>query len=1081
MDARQPETPKRAGLLSHLSDFLRWLLMLALVTAAVGAFALYFIHSKLDEEIRLYVETTFQRHYPEFIIRVRSAHRVQGRGVEIRGLSIAEPGRVGKPEPLVYVEELFAACATDLPDLAAGEVRSSRLMLRGIKLRAMRLPDGGWNLARLLPFPEFGGSPPITIEDGYLELIDLQGSTPRVLSLRDLALQWTPAAAPDVAAKLQLPKVLQIQGSFTGDYLGRITFSGQVDPGRKLFDLAGAVERLDLSQQTIDALPEELSRHLAPLRSATGMLNFDYRLAKAEPSSTHVTCELAGSFTGRVEDRRLPQPLSNVRLPFEYNAQGLIIRDAFAQFGPAQLQLSANLARLEATTPYALRLKATRLLLDEPLAQALPADWRALWDKFAPRGNTDADVTLQYDGRRLKAAVSAHLLDVSFAYHKFPYRVYHARGPLRFRDNLLELDELHASANGRPMLIRGVLANPGENVTGWLDVIVNEPLPIDQQLLDALQDHRRQLVQSLNPHGAIKLKCSFRRPDLSQPAHRQLTIELQNGALHYERFPYPLHNISGTLTLDNDRWSFQNLVGYNDSAFIVCNGSWEPDGEGGKLLTLDFNATDVPLEDELRDALNVEAQEFWRSLRPRGTIDHLDIQVRHPSRAGRTSISVTARKNTAQGNVEGRSIAVKPTWLPYQLDDVVGMIRFQDGAAELSRVRGAHGKAVLEMSGRFDRTSPDTWRLQLSDLHVRQLRTEHELISALPPRLGTALEKLNLQGAVSMNGSFGLEGVRGRAEPTFANWSLDFDVEDGRLESSVRLEQIRGGMHLEGSLSSGGHYTRGTLDIDSLVYQGVQLTQITGPLSIDDECLAFGEMVRQPESEHAVRPVRAAALDGTLVGSGRLWLNDEASFELDGELFDSQLATIMSELAPGGPALTAKTHASVKLVGRKGSHTLQGSGAVQLRDADIYDLPAMIRLFKLVRVKPPDETAFTSSDIRFRIEADRIYFDQIDFDGDAINLNGRGEMNLARDLNLVFNASVLQRDSSADRLLGPLLRESGGLFQVYVTGTLDDPQVVRGVEQTLQQVFPETARPERDGMSLLPRPREIFNRWRSNP
>jgi hypothetical protein len=80
-------------------------------------------------------------------------------------------------------------------------------------------------------------------------------------------------------------------------------------------------------------------------------------------------------------------------------------------------------------------------------------------------------------------------------------------------------------------------------------------------------------------------------------------------------------------------------------------------------------------------------------------------------------------------------------------------------------------------------------------------------------------------------------------------------------------------------------------------------------------------------------------------------------------------------------------------------------------------------------------------------------------------------MSLDRSLNLTFETSVIPRDSTAERLFGGVLRDASGLFQVSVTGTLDDPQVMRGVNQTMQQVFPNAPEAARPFMSRLPLPR----------
>ena len=66
MDARRRAQPKRKGLIAQLGDFLRWMLLLALVTITFTSLGLYFVHSQLDEKIRLYVENKFQAHYPDW-------------------------------------------------------------------------------------------------------------------------------------------------------------------------------------------------------------------------------------------------------------------------------------------------------------------------------------------------------------------------------------------------------------------------------------------------------------------------------------------------------------------------------------------------------------------------------------------------------------------------------------------------------------------------------------------------------------------------------------------------------------------------------------------------------------------------------------------------------------------------------------------------------------------------------------------------------------------------------------------------------------------------------------------------------
>jgi hypothetical protein len=155
--------------------------------------------------------------------------------------------------------------------------------------------------------------------------------------------------------------------------------------------------------------------------------------------------------------------------------------------------------------------------------------------------------------------------------------------------------------------------------------------------------------------------------------------------------------------------------------------------------------------------------------------------------------------------------------------------------------------------------------------------------------------------------------------------------------------------------------------------------------------------------------------------------------------------------------MTGDIAATIELHGKGSSlHDLGGRGTVQLRDADIYQLPAMVSLLKLLSVRLPDTTAFTKSDIDFYIQAEHMYFDRIDFSGDIVSLLGKGEMNFNRQVRLTFHAMA----GSNDRRV-PIVRELlGGASQqimlIHAEGPLSSLSLRReafpGVNLALQQL-----------------------------
>ena len=64
-----------------------------------------------------------------------------------------------------------------------------------------------------------------------------------------------------------------------------------------------------------------------------------------------------------------------------------------------------------------------------------------------------------------------------------------------------------------------------------------------------------------------------------------------------------------------------NLEGTNGPGHITCEGLLNPPIENGWELSLHFGATNVPLQDDLCEALNAQSQRVWKQLKPQGAIN----------------------------------------------------------------------------------------------------------------------------------------------------------------------------------------------------------------------------------------------------------------------------------------------------------------------------------------------------------------------------------------------------------------------------------------------------------------------------
>lgn len=1099
-----PVAEAKPSLIARFLGEIKRLLLIVVIGGLVLVALKYYGFDRLDEEIRRHFESLLRSHYSGLSVHVKSARRIPDRGVEFRGILITEVGSKN-PVVLAEIDELFVACDTRLPDFVTKPLKVESVNVRRLKLRAERKPSGTWNVSYLFPLPNFGGStPPATITDASLEIVDPAANPSGSITLRNMELSVTPrwpedgkvtprsvaaATAPDLPEAAQVPvtppvapalpsdpadpqakaaaPLLLVRGSMAGDYLEKIEIEGLVSPSKGSWDLRGAVEGLEFSPRLRGALPREVSHLLAPLSSVRGRTYFGFHAQKGPTAQgapvAPVQFVVHGKISeGRIDDQRLPDPLTDVEATIRADNRGVLISDLSARCGPTMLAGDAELQGYSLESPMHLELEAQQLALDRINIAKLPGSLRTIWDRFLPRGVIDLSAKLDFDGCTWKPDVTIRCHDLSIQYDKFPYRVTDGTGTITWKQDKLDV-RLRTIGGGKVVRCRAEIMKPGPDFSGWVDIVTEGPVPLDEKLFAAVDSKTHRLLRSFNPQGSISGQARFLRNPGETTMHRTAQIDLHDVSIQYDKFRYPIDKISGSLQVTDNDWVFHNLSGRNGSGYIVGQGTWLSEAPEGHELSLQFTATDVQLEDELREALPIGAQRLWSNLKPRGNVDHLVVRLQFGLRVQKFSLEVEAQKWPPGQNLEGRSITIEPAWLPYRLDNLTGLFHYRDGNVQLRQLRADHGRTQLSAEGTSRLLEDGSATVQLTQLSADRISLDHELLAALPETLQHGLTQLSLSGPLCMQGNLGVLVSPMVDAPPEISWDLTFDLENGRLVIKHPIEHVHGEVRLWGLTGRDGLRCRGELNVDSAMIRGVQLTQIQGPLWLDSEKLVLGSWAERDVTGRLPRQLTGSVVGGTAALDAQVQLDSEASFQIHATLENADLPSIMKEIAPRHEGITGRVFTVVDMTGNAlGSHTHRGTGQVRLRDADIYEIPVMIALLKLLSIQQPDRTAFTQSNIDFRIEGDDLELDRIDFNGDAISLKGRGRIAAQKTVDLQFYTQV-GRDEMQMAIFRPLLGEASRQFMlIEVTGTLENPLVTKQafprLNERLQQLFPELAR-----------------------
>ncbi len=1049
------------GLFARFASFVRWWLLALLVCAAGLVVGRQFLAGQLDEQIRVRVESLVADHYPQLDVRVAAARRLAGQGIEIRGLSIR--AKTGAPayREWVSVDEVFLACQTDLTQLLAGTLEVQRLTLRRLKVQATSHRAGEWNLAGLLPLPTCGGSmPTIVIEDSAVDLKDLCSRPERSMALREINVQLHAEAGAGKCEQWRLA------GTLLGDHFRRVKLQGLIDRSGAEWSAWGTIDGLDMSQRMLNALPADAAEYLSLLANLRARAQFTFRVGHRRGAAQPIDFTLQGHLSeGNLEDPRLPLSLTKLEADIFCDNRQLRIEGVTAQSGPTSLALSCRCDGFLGESPtLVLSGEVRQLSLDERLYQSLPAHWQAEWNKFSPEGTIDLTATLSLAEHEFQPDIDIHCRDVSFSYYRFPLRLQHGHGHIRVVGRTIRVPEFLATANGQTIQLAAELQDPGSQATGWLTLGSHGPIPLNDDFITALPTEGQRIMRTLRPSGAITLtqgRIEKRAP--GEPAHAWWDVQLNDCAIQYERFPYAIQNVTGQIVMTPQQWEFRDLRGYHGSNYITCAGDWTPasDGRPGGDLTLHFKCWDAPLDESLRSAigqLNPGVERLWDSLRPRGSVDYVRLTMQHHTGTHQTQLDLRAEKWPPSQNVPGRSISVQPTWLPVQLDDVTGSLSYRDGQFQLQDISAKRQGSRVELAGHGQATPDRRWEIRLTRLVADRLDVDRELVDAMPEALRSALRQLRYRGMVSVDGNAWFGG--GDIGPLSARWDLLLDVENGALDSALRLEHIHGGVRLIGQSDGQVIQSRGELEIDSLITRGVQLTQIRGPFWLDAQQLILGSRATAPQPGVIPRQVTARAVGGTVAVDARVLLDNDLHFEADLSLVDGQLIELARAVHPGAHQVTGRVYALAHLQGAKaGLHTLQGHGQMRLREANVYQLPVMARLLNVLSLRDPDGTTFTSSDIDFRVNGEQVYLDRIDFAGDVLSMKGKGWMDLNRQIDLDFYALVGREESPLPLVKALLAEASKSILLIQVVGTVDQPQVIRkplpDLDNTLQRIFPE--------------------------
>jgi hypothetical protein len=1093
------------------------------ILALIGGGYLYW---RLDDEIGRHVKKLFADHYKQLIVEVGSARYEQGNGVFINQLSIAEPREDGRPQPVLSIDELFLDFDAGIEELMSGKPHINRIVVRRPRLRAVRLADGRWNVAALVPLPKFSDdTPEMFIEDATLILEDASRHSVAPLSLRAVDLKLTPCPPDPTKGKI-ISRALTISGNTNGAPARSLTFTGTISPDDGTFDFSIVVQGLEVSPELIAAIPGPLPSevHTVELYASS---DAQVHLARTGPGGENFRWSADVSLNrGRVSHALLPQPITELTGKITADNSKLAVKDLTGKVGAADFVLAFNRQGWAANAPLGLAGRVHGLVVNADLQAALPTRLEKLWQRFRPNGIVDAEVQLTYDGSEWRPVLKAecHGMALTDA-EKFPYPIQNANGTISLTRSptsgtpQLDLD-LVGMASGRPIHIAakvdrlmvpkipvapavgtGAVAfgdvppeadgvqfasattavSPASKPTGWVDVS-GTGVAIHEQLLAALRPKDQVFVRSLWAQGLVDFRWRWERTDPAAPTgDTSLDLKLVDCAIKFEKFPYPLEQIAGNVTARNGHFNLTGLTGRDrqGAANVTLDGQADA-SEAGLSLALVIRGENVPLDENLKQALKPKVQQVWNDLRPQGRVNFVaNVQRQLGQLEPQVQVEVTPFEQT---------VSVEPIFFPYRFEQVGGRAVVTEGRVELQQLKGIHGQSLFTAAGVWQAATDGGWQLDLTGLNVDRLAFETDFLRAVPPGVQKVLDRIRPTGNFNAYNSTLRFARRPDLPNVAAQWDIQLACHHSSLRGDLPLENITGGVRLMGESNGPSVTSYGELAIDSLIWNDMQFTNLRGPMWSDATVCYLGQQATAKLAQPP-RSVTANIFGGTIAANTVLEHAGQPRYRTEISIGNYANRTNGIDLGRfarerlGGPSdLTGFVFGTLSLAGTgRATYSLTGKGDIHVVDANIYQLPPLVAMLSVLKNRTPDSTAFDRCDMKFDVYGENIHFNQLNLLGDAVSLYGRGQTNFDRRLDLTFYTLLGPADLPIPlwKTVAGHVSEQG--LQIKVGGTWDNPQPHREAFPMVNQMLEQFRTEAEQGAAAVVPPAAAGIPWVSPP
>jgi hypothetical protein len=322
------------------------------------------------------------------------------------------------------------------------------------------------------------------------------------------------------------------------------------------------------------------------------------------------------------------------------------------------------------------------------------ANLQKFFARYRPTGLVES-ITLRAAGhfRKLsESEITGQLVcrDVSICDVKFPYEVNHLTGTLDFSQSMMLVNRLSGTHGDVDIVIEGWTKGSGD-ARQYQCRVTTDNMILDEALYTALQPGHKRMWDAFGPSGIVAADYRLIR---TSPADKGMTlsVDLKGVSAAYRPFPYPLTGLTGRLRFDRENITVENVVSQAGGHHIRLNGRVTDRGTDTPAYAISIDATDIPLDATLAEALPSQHRAWYRHFEPRGTAD-----IR--ARVFGTRAADSAGPVSFLADLSCRQGSLKMGQMPLRLTAVTAEVAIAPDSLAIKELRGDCDGSPISVTG----------------------------------------------------------------------------------------------------------------------------------------------------------------------------------------------------------------------------------------------------------------------------------------------------------------------------------------------------------------------------------------------